>query len=122
MTEILLIRHGETEWNAAGLFRGRADIALNENGIRQAELLAEYLSEKKIDVIYASPLERARKTAEIIRDPGNSIAIENYIFRLLFKMNQNFIVKAVHHNIGLDFTIFFTPFYQPSLFYIPQRT
>jgi broad specificity phosphatase PhoE len=66
MTEILLIRHGETEWNAAEIFRGRADIPLNKNGVRQAELLAEYLSDKKIDIIYASPLERARETAEII--------------------------------------------------------
>ena len=66
MTKILLIRHGETEWNAAELFRGRADIALNENGIRQAERLAEYLKDKQIDAIYSSPLERARKTAEII--------------------------------------------------------
>ncbi len=66
MTEILLIRHGETEWNAAELFRGRADIALNENGIRQAELLAEYLEAKQIDAISSSRLRRARKTAEII--------------------------------------------------------
>ncbi|MEE8318999.1 MAG: histidine phosphatase family protein [Dehalococcoidales bacterium] len=66
MTEIRLIRHGETGWNAAELFRGRADIALNENGLRQAELLAEYFKDEKIDAIYSSPLERARKTAEII--------------------------------------------------------
>ncbi len=66
MTEILLIRHGETEWNAAEIFRGRADIALNENGIRQAELLAEYLKDKPLDAIYSSRLRRARKTAEII--------------------------------------------------------
>ncbi len=66
MTEILLIRHGETEWNAAELFRGRADIELNENGVRQAELLAEYLEAKQIDAIYSSRLRRARKTAEII--------------------------------------------------------
>ncbi len=66
MTEILLIRHGETEWNAAEIFRGRADIALNENGLRQAGLLAEYLKDKQIDAIYASPLKRARNTAEII--------------------------------------------------------
>ena len=66
MTEILLIRHGETEWNAAELFRGRADIELNENGVRQAELLAEYLKDKQIDAIYSSRLRRARKTADII--------------------------------------------------------
>ena len=66
MTEIILVRHGETEWNVEEIFRGRIDIALNETGIKQAELLAEYLSDVKIEAIYSSPLKRALKTAEII--------------------------------------------------------
>ena len=66
MTEIILIRHGETEWNAGEIFRGRIDIELNETGIKQAELLAEYLGEVKIDAVYSSPLRRALKTAEMM--------------------------------------------------------
>ena len=66
MTEIILVRHGETEWNVAEIFRGRIDVELNETGIKQAELLAEYLSNVKIDAIYSSPLKRALKTAEIV--------------------------------------------------------
>jgi len=66
MTEITLIRHGETEWNVGEVFRGRIDIELNETGIKQAELLAEYLSKAKVDAIYSSSLKRALKTAEII--------------------------------------------------------
>ena len=66
MTEIILARHGETEWNVEEVFRGRIDIKLNETGIKQAELLAEYLSKRKIDAIYSSPLKRAVKTAETI--------------------------------------------------------
>ena len=66
MTQIILVRHGETEWNVAEIFRGRTDIELNETGIRQAELLAEHLSKVKIDAIYSSPLRRALKTAETI--------------------------------------------------------
>jgi len=66
MTEIILARHGETEWNVAEIFRGRIDIELNQTGIKQAELLAEYLSSLKLDAIYSSPLKRALKTAEII--------------------------------------------------------
>jgi len=66
MTEIILIRHGETEWNVAEIFRGRIDIELNQTGIKQAELLAEYLSEVKIEAVYSSPLKRALRTAEII--------------------------------------------------------
>jgi broad specificity phosphatase PhoE len=66
MTEIILIRHGETDWNASETFRGRADVDLNATGVRQAELLGKYLSAEKIDLVYASPLKRAVKTAEAI--------------------------------------------------------
>ena len=66
MTEIILARHGETEWNVAEIFRGRIDIELNETGIKQAELLAQYLSERKIEAVYSSPLKRELETAAII--------------------------------------------------------
>jgi broad specificity phosphatase PhoE len=81
MTEIILVRHGETEWNASEIFRGRADVDLNATGIRQAELLGKYLSGEKIDHIYSSPLKRAVKTAEAIakhRKTGVNI-VENLI-------------------------------------------
>lgn len=68
MTEIILARHGETEWNLAEIFRGRSDIDLNETGKKQAALLAEYLRDIVIDAIYSSPLKRALRTAEIIAD------------------------------------------------------
>ena len=54
------------EWNVEEIFRGRINIELNEMGIKQAELLAEYLSNFKINAIYSSPLKRALKTAEVI--------------------------------------------------------
>ncbi len=66
MTEIILVRHGETEWNVGEIFRGRIDIGLNETGIKQAELLVEHLSGVKIQAIYSSPLKRALRTAEMI--------------------------------------------------------
>ena len=66
MTQIMLVRHGETEWNVKEVFRGRIDIELNETGLQQAQLLAEYLSGTKIDAIYSSPLKRALTTAEIV--------------------------------------------------------
>jgi alpha-ribazole phosphatase len=71
MVEIILVRHGETEWNAAEIFRGRADVALNENGLRQAQLLAAYLKDEKIDAVYSGPLSRAVKTAQAIASPHN---------------------------------------------------
>lgn len=69
MLEIIIVRHGETEFNAAETFRGRADIPLNETGLKQAKLLGEFLSTENIDVIYSSPLQRAVKTAEAIATP-----------------------------------------------------
>ena len=66
MTEIILMRHGETEWNVGEIFRGRADIELNETGTQQAKLLAGYLRDTRIEAVYSSPLKRAVKTAEAI--------------------------------------------------------
>ncbi|MFC1938237.1 histidine phosphatase family protein [Chloroflexota bacterium] len=66
MTEIIMARHGETEWNVAEVFRGRIDVELNETGMKQAELLAGHLSTLKIDAVYSSPLKRALNTAEMI--------------------------------------------------------
>ncbi|AGK96924.1 histidine phosphatase family protein [Clostridium pasteurianum] len=66
-TSIMLIRHGETEWNALGKFQGSKDIDLSNEGIKQAEFLKKRL-EKNFDYIYCSPLKRALKTAEIISE------------------------------------------------------
>lgn len=66
MTEIILARHGQTAWNVGEVFRGQADIELDETGLKQAQLLAEYLSKRKIEAVFSSPLQRALKTANII--------------------------------------------------------
>ncbi|HEY97872.1 MAG TPA: histidine phosphatase family protein [Dehalococcoidia bacterium] len=66
MVEIILARHGETDWNASEIFRGRADVPLNEVGRKQAEMLGEYLGRVKTDFIYSSPLKRAIETAGVI--------------------------------------------------------
>jgi phosphoserine phosphatase len=66
MIEIIIVRHGETAWNTADIFRGRVNIGLSEKGQKQAELLADYLSQKKIKAVYCSPLPRAIQTAEAV--------------------------------------------------------
>jgi len=66
MTSVYLIRHGQTAWNKEEIFRGRADIPLNEIGFREAELVGEYLKGMEIHAIYSSPLSRARETARRI--------------------------------------------------------
>ena len=64
--EILLTRHGQTEWNLLKKVQGKANIELNEKGIQQAEIIRDYLKEESIDLILCSPLKRAIQTAEII--------------------------------------------------------
>jgi len=62
---ILLARHGETPWNAEGRYQGQEDIALSDVGIMQATALGERLRGMRIDRAVASPLSRARRTAEL---------------------------------------------------------
>lgn len=59
-----IIRHGETEWNAAGRLQGQTDISLNENGVRLARITGQALSHVNFDLIITSPLKRARQTAD----------------------------------------------------------
>ncbi|MBB3119109.1 histidine phosphatase family protein [Pseudoduganella violacea] len=65
-TEILLIRHGETAWNAVRRLQGHIDIALNEAGLRQAGALAQALADEPLAAIVASDLQRALQTAEAV--------------------------------------------------------
>ena len=78
MTEIIIIRHGETEWNKTGRFQGHSDVPLSAEGRAQAAMLGKNLSVDHVDMIYASDLTRAMETAaplaqrfglEVISDP-----------------------------------------------------
>ena len=66
MANILLIRHGETDWNREKRLQGYLDIGLNSIGVEQAKLLAKVLATESIDVAYASDLSRAYDTAQTI--------------------------------------------------------
>ncbi|TET40003.1 MAG: histidine phosphatase family protein [Dehalococcoidia bacterium] len=66
MTRIILVRHGQTEWNREERFRGRVDIDLDETGVRQAQAAAEKIARWDVAAIYSSPLKRAMATAQII--------------------------------------------------------
>jgi broad specificity phosphatase PhoE len=67
MTQILLVRHGQTEWNRIERFRGRIDIPLNETGRHQAQVTGRWIAARwNVSHIYTSPLSRAFQTAEAI--------------------------------------------------------
>ncbi len=63
---LLLVRHGETEWNRQGQFQGQIDVPLNDNGRAQAQKAAEFLKSVQIDAAYTSFMARPQETAEII--------------------------------------------------------
>jgi broad specificity phosphatase PhoE len=65
-TTILLARHGESDWNRAKRWQGFTDRPLTDLGREQASALAERLTDTELDSIYASDLQRARETAEIV--------------------------------------------------------
>jgi broad specificity phosphatase PhoE len=66
VTTLLLVRHGETDWNAEGRLQGHTDRPLSDYGRRQARRLGEELEGEELEAIYSSDLARARETAEIV--------------------------------------------------------
>jgi broad specificity phosphatase PhoE len=69
MTRLVLIRHGETDWNVEGRYQGQADPPLNARGLSQAAELSERMVEElKLDVLYTSPLLRALQTAKLLAE------------------------------------------------------
>jgi broad specificity phosphatase PhoE len=64
--ELVLVRHGETEWSKSGQHTGRTDIPLTEHGVEQAERAGRYLAGREFALALSSPLERARETARLI--------------------------------------------------------
>jgi broad specificity phosphatase PhoE len=63
--EIVVVRHGETEWSAAGKHTSRTDLSLTEEGRRRAALLADALAGRSFALVLSSPLRRARETCEL---------------------------------------------------------
>ena len=73
-TKVILIRHGETEWNLSGRWQGHADSALSERGVSQAVALGERIKKESIDHFYTSDLERAQHTSRLVGEPSGWVA------------------------------------------------
>jgi phosphoserine phosphatase len=81
--EVVLVRHGATDWNIQGRCQGSSDRALSEAGVRQAEEVAANLSRENIAAVYSSGLLRARGTAQLISHRhGLRVQIENDVREL----------------------------------------
>jgi broad specificity phosphatase PhoE len=85
MLHLILVRHGETEWNVQRRYQGQFNVPLSSVGRQQAERIAERLASQKIDAVYASDLERASETAAIIAAKHNlAVASEPRLRELKF--------------------------------------
>jgi broad specificity phosphatase PhoE len=97
MTKIILVRHGQTEWNRVERFRGRVDVPLNEVGLAQAKATGCRVAEEwQPSAVYSSPLSRAVKTAEAIARHFN-IAVQTHpgLIDLDFGQWQGFTPEEV---------------------------
>jgi probable phosphoglycerate mutase len=84
LTTIVLIRHGETDWNRESRFQGHADTHLNEAGRAQAGALAHELTGERFAAVYSSPLKRSAETAEII---ASSLGLEVQLDKALMEVD-----------------------------------
>jgi probable phosphoglycerate mutase len=77
VTELWLIRHGETEWSAEGRHTGLTDLPLTERGRERAAALGKYLAGTKFAAVLCSPLRRARETCEIVGFGAQAVVDDN---------------------------------------------
>ena len=81
MTRFLLIRHGETEWNLASRIQGHSDSPLTDAGVSQAQALAQRMAAESFDVLVASDLPRAFRTAQFIAQSTGHAIVADARFR-----------------------------------------
>lgn len=97
--KIYLIRHGETEWNKEYRLQGQADTKLNDYGRELARTTAEALKEIPFDVIYHSPLNRAKETAEILkRDRKIELISDERLLEMSFGIAEGCFIGEIKDN------------------------
>ena len=101
MLDILVVRHGQTDWNAIQRVMGRKDIPLNEIGRAQAAVVRDWLTDIPLDAVYTSPVLRAKQTTEIILEGKPNLTLQeeeglaeinygDWIGKLFFDVHQEF--------------------------------
>ncbi len=103
--KIYLVRHGETDWNQAGLLQGQTDIALNDQGLEQAREAAERLKEVPFEIAFCSPLIRAKRTAEtIIGDRKITLIADERLRELNFGPWEGVDIRTIKDAASQPFT------------------
>lgn len=104
--EILLVRHGETDWNRARRMQGHIDIPLNTEGLRQARALGAALASEKLDAIYSSDLQRARVTAQAVADVHQmAVVIDEQLRERCYGVFEGLMYKEVAQQFPQEFTL-----------------
>lgn len=99
--KLILTRHTTTPWNLEGRWQGRTDIPLGEQGIKEAEILAELLDKEAVDVIYSSDLSRAKQTAEIIgRKKGVEVFCDSRLRECAFGVLEGLTKEEIFSKYG----------------------
>lgn len=85
MTDLVLVRHGETAWHADNRYAGRSDVALTDRGLAQADDLTAWARRTPPDLVLSSPLQRARRTAEpAARAAGLTVTVDERLVEVDF--------------------------------------
>jgi len=95
MGKLILVRHGQTEMNAQKLYFGKLDPPLNDLGISQAYQAKEKLLDIDYDIIYSSPLERAKQTAEICNYLDKDINYNSKLEEINFGIFEGLTFKEI---------------------------
>ncbi|HEX9617128.1 MAG TPA: histidine phosphatase family protein [Anaerolineales bacterium] len=104
MTRLILIRHGETDWNAEGRWQGHADVPLNSRGHAQAEEIARSLAGEKIDAIYVSDLRRTEQTAEpLARAQGLEVRVDQRLREIDQGEWQGLVISEIQSRYADEF-------------------
>ena len=104
-TQIVIVRHGQTEWNIRGIRQGYLDSPLTARGMAQAKALAQRLAREKFTALYSSDLGRAVQTAQEIADvTGHTIVTDARLrerhLGILQGLNAEEIMRSIWQNGG----------------------
>ncbi len=114
---LYIMRHGKTEWNEKHKLQGRTDIPLNETGRKMAQNAAKEYSNFNFDVVYCSPLCRAKETAEIICKNRNiPIMVDERLTEMGFG-----IYEGIENSFQFPDCPINVLFYHPEKYTIPVK-